>query len=221
MASGEMTEAEFTSFLSALFANMSSVSADGAIQYVCMDWRHMCEVLHAGRAAYAELKNLCVWNKNNGGMGTFYRSKHELVFVFKLGSGPHINNFGLGEHGRYRTNVWDYAEVNSFRRGRSEELDMHPTVKPVALVMDAIKDCSHRRGIVLDPFGGSGTTLIAAERAGRHARLLEIDPLYVDVIIRRWQRLTGAAAVHAETSESFEAAAMMQSVIAEPEACHV
>jgi hypothetical protein len=163
-ADGRLTEAEFTAFLNTLFVNMVAVSADGTIHFVCMDWRHMYEVLSASLGVYAELKNLCVWNKDNGGMGTFYRSKHELVFVFKSGSGPHINNFGLGEGGRYRTNVWDYAGANTFRRGRAEDLALHPTVKPVTLVMDAIKDCSRRAGIVLDPFGGSGTTLIAAER---------------------------------------------------------
>ncbi|MCW3476406.1 site-specific DNA-methyltransferase [Limobrevibacterium gyesilva] len=207
MASGEMSEADFTEFLATLFAHLTAASADGAIHFICMDWRHMYEALAAGRRAYTELKNLCVWNKDNGGMGTFYRSKHELVFVFKNGATPHINTFGLGEGGRYRTNVWDYAGANTFRRGRAEELAMHPTVKPVALVMDAIKDCSRRGGSVLDPFGGSGTTLIAAERTGRHGRLLEIDPLYVDVTLRRWEALTGEAARHGETGQSFGAVA--------------
>src|SRR6202023_3724706 len=153
---------------------------DGAIAFVCMDWRHMTELLAAGEQVFAELKNLCVWNKTNGGMGTFYRSKHELVFVFKVGSAPHQNTFGLGDTGRYRTNVWDYSGVNSFRAGRMEELALHPTVKPAALVADAIKDCSRRGDIVLDPFGGSGTTLIAAQKSGRRARLIEYDPAYCD-----------------------------------------
>ena len=135
-----------------------------------MDWRHIGNLLTAGEPVFSELKNLCVWNKTNGGMGTFYRSKHELIFVFKVGTAPHINTFGLGETGRYRTNVWDYAGVNTFRAGRLEELELHPTVKPVDLVSDAIKDCSRRSGIVLDPFGGSGTTLIAAQKSGRRAR---------------------------------------------------
>ncbi|MGG5822000.1 DNA-methyltransferase [Falsiroseomonas sp. HW251] len=206
MASGEMTEADFTRFLTTVLGHMAAVSADGAIHFVCMDWRHMHEVLAAGRAVYCELKNLCVWNKDNGGIGAFYRSKHELIFVFKKGTASHINTFGLGEKGRYRTNVWDYAGANSFKRGRAEELAMHPTVKPVALVMDAIKDCSRRGGVVLDGFGGSGTTLIAAHRTGRRGYLLKIDPLYVDVIIRRWQALTGEVARHAVTGEAFEAA---------------
>jgi DNA modification methylase len=168
-----------------------------------MDWRHIQEMLTAGYAVYSELKNLCVWNKSNGGMGTFYRSKHELVFVWKLGTAPHLNNFELGQHGRNRTNVWDYAGVNTFRSDRMDELQMHPTVKPVALVADAIKDCSKQGDIVLDPFCGSGTILIAAERTGRKARALEIDPAYVDVAIRRWEALTGKSA-RLSTGETFE-----------------
>jgi DNA modification methylase len=156
---------------------------------------------HGRQAAYSELKNLCVWNKDNAGMGSLYRSKHELVFVFKAGSAPHINNVGLGATGRYRTNVWDYPGVNSFS-GRAD-LDMHPTVKPVALVADAIRDCSRRGGIVLDPFGGSGTTLIAAERAKRRARLIEIDPYYCDTVVRRWQKLTGGRAVDVHKDQPF------------------
>ena len=206
MASGEMSEAGFTAFLTKVFGNLATVSVDGSIQYVCMDWRHIHEVGQASRATGLALKNLCVWNKDNGGMGSFYRSKHELVFVFKNGSAPHINIFGLGDGGRYRTNVWDYAGVNSFRRGRGQELGMHPTVKPTALVIDAIKDCSRRGGVILDPFGGSGTTLIAAERTGRLGHLLELDPLYVDVIIRRWEACTKKQAVHVETGLTFEAA---------------
>jgi DNA modification methylase len=164
----------------------------------------MGEMLAAGHEVYSELKNLCVWNKTNAGMGSFYRSKHELVFVWKSGTAPHINNFELGQYGRTRTNVWDYAGVNTMRAGRLEELAMHPTVKPVALVGDAIKDCSRRGGLVLDPFAGSGTVLIAAERTGREARALEIDPAYVDVAVRRWQTYTGKPAVLADHKETFE-----------------
>lgn len=221
MASGEMSEAEFTTFLTTLFSRLVSASVDGAIHFICMDWRHMGEVLAASRGTYTELKNLCVWNKNNGGMGTFYRSKHELVFAFKSGTAPHINTFGLGDGGRYRTNVWDYAGANTFRRGRSEELAMHPTVKPVAMVVDAIKDCSRRGGIVLDPFGGSGTTLIAAERTGRRGHLIEIDPQYVDVIVRRWQALTGREARHADTDQSFADLAAERLAASAEEAAHV
>lgn len=176
---------------------------DGAIAYVCMDWRHMREVLEAGHAVFDELKNLCVWNKTNGGMGSFYRSKHELVFVFKKGTAAHINNFGLGDTGRYRTNVWDYPGISSLGANRDEELAMHPTVKPVALIADAIRDCSKRGDIVLDVFGGSGSSLIAADQCGRVARTIEIDPLYCDTIIRRFERITGEPARLAETGAAF------------------
>jgi DNA modification methylase len=211
MASGEMTEAEFTSFLQAVFGLLVDNTVDGSIHQICMDWRHAWEMLSAGRAVYSELKNLCVWNKSNAGMGSFYRSKHELVFIWKSGTAAHINNFELGQHGRHRTNVWDYAGVNTMRPGRMEELSLHPTVKPVALVADAIKDCSRRGGLVLDPFCGSGTTLIAAERTGRKARALEIDPLYVDVAVRRWQTYTGKSAVLAGSDETFETVAEQRS----------
>lgn len=193
-ASGEMSRAEFTSFLTQTLTHMARACKDGAIAFVCMDWRHMREMLDAGSAAFSELKNLCVWNKTNGGMGSFYRSKHELVFVFKAGTGEHTNTFGLGDTGRYRTNVWDYAGISSMGSTRAEELAMHPTVKPVAMVADAIKDCTKRGEIVLDAFGGSGTTLIAAESCGRKARLIEYDPAYCDTIITRWERLTGKQA---------------------------
>jgi len=204
MASGEMTEAEFTEFLKTVFTNLATASADGAIHFVCMDWRHLPEILAAGHSVYSELKNVCCWVKDNGGMSAFYRSRHELVLVFKHGTGTHINNFGLGGSGRYRTNVWEYAGVNSFKRGRSEELAMHPTVKPVALVADAILDCSKRGGIVLDAFGGSGTTLMAAHRTGRRGYLIELDPLYCDVIIRRYQKHVGQPGRLVDGDLSFE-----------------
>jgi DNA modification methylase len=204
MGCGEMSEAEFTTFLQAVFDRLADNTVNGSIHQVCMDWRHMWEMLAAGRKVYTELKNLCVWNKTNAGMGTFYRSKHELVFVWKSGPASHINNFELGQHGRNRTNVWDYAGVNTMRAGRLEELAMHPTVKPVGMVADAIKDCSKRGGLVLDPFCGSGTILIAAERAGRKARALEIDPTYVDVSVRRWQAYTGKSAILADSGETYE-----------------
>lgn len=204
MASGEMSEAAFTSFLAETLGNAAKGCRDGAIAFVCMDWRHMGELLTAGRQAFTDLKNLCVWNKTNGGMGAFYRSKHELVFVFKVGTAPHTNSFGLGETGRYRTNVWDYAGISSLSASRGEELAMHPTVKPVALIADAIRDCSKRGDIVLDCFGGSGSTLIAAERTGRSARLIEFDPLYCDTIVRRWEKLTGKQARHHGDGSTFE-----------------
>lgn len=204
MGAGEMSEAAFTSFLTGTLGNAAKSCRDGAIAFVCMDWRHMGELLVAGREAFAELKNLCVWNKTNGGMGAFYRSKHELVFVFKVGTAAHTNTFGLGETGRYRTNVWDYAGISSPTSSRGEELSMHPTVKPVALIADAIRDCTRRGEIVLDCFGGSGSTLIAAEKTGRCARLIEFDPLYCDTIVRRWEKLTGKRARLASTGQCFE-----------------
>jgi len=187
MASGEMSSAEFVSFLRRAFENLVAHSVDGAIHFICMDWRHMAEVHAAGSGVYGELKNLIVWVKDNGGMGTFYRSRHELIFAFKVGTAAHINSFELGQHGRYRTNVWTYRGVNTLKAGRMEELALHPTVKPVAMIADAIKDVSARGGIVLDLFGGSGSTLIAAHKTGRWARLCEIDPVYCDRIIRRWE----------------------------------
>ena len=194
-ASGEMSPTEFTTFLREGLAPAAARCRDGAIAFICMDWRHMREMLAAGYAVFHELKNLCVWNKTNGGMGSFYRSKHELVFVWKVREGRHVNSFGLGDTGRYRTNVWDYAGVNTFSATRDTDLSMHPTVKPVALVGDAIRDCSRRGDIILDMFGGSGSTLIAADQAGRLARLIEYDPVYCDVIVARWEKLTGKSAV--------------------------
>lgn len=208
MAAGEMSSSEFTNFLRETLGSGAQRCRDGAIAFVCMDWRHMRELLDAGEAIFDELKNLCFWNKTNGGMGTFYRSKHELVFVFKIGSDPHINSFGLGETGRYRTNVWDYAGVNTMGTKRMEELGMHPTVKPVALVADAIRDCSRRGDIVLDMFGGSGSTLIAAEKVGRKARLIEFDPIYCDTIVTRYQRYTGKPAILAASGSTFEEVAL-------------
>ena len=189
MASGEMTQAEFTAFLTKALQNLADFSLDGSIHFICMDWRHMGEMLAAGHAVYDELKNLIVWAKDNGGMGTFYRSRHELVFAFKKGTAPHVNSFELGQHGRYRTNVWSYRGVNTMRTGRMDELRLHPTVKPVQMIADAIKDVSGRGEIVLDSFGGSGSTLIAAEKTGRRARVVELDPIYCDRILTRYERL--------------------------------
>ena len=203
MASGEMTEAEFTAFLATVFENLASHSADGAIQVICMDWRHIGEVIAAGKDAYTELKNLCIWAKTNGGMGSLYRSQHELVFVFKAGTAPHINNVELGKHGRYRTNLWSYAGINSFGKDRDAELALHPTVKPVKLVADAMLDCSKRGGVVLDAFAGSGTTLIAAEKTGRRGYGIELDARYCDVIIRRLVAAAQIEAIHAETGKPF------------------
>lgn len=205
MASGEMSSTEFTDFLQTVFGHLVAFSRDGSIHYQFMDWRHLPEILAAGQAAYTELKNLCVWAKSNGGMGSLYRSQHELVLVYKSGTSPHINNVELGKHGRYRSNVWSYAGANTFRAGRDEELGWHPTVKPVALVADAIRDCSHRHGLVLDAFAGSGTTLVAAQQTGRRGYGLELDPRYCDLIVRRLSQATGTDAVLAETGETFAA----------------
>jgi DNA modification methylase len=202
MASGEMTRAQFTKFLQTSFQRLTTFSTNGSLHFVCMDWRHMGEVL-GGAKPYHELKNLCVWAKTNAGMGSLYRSQHELVFVFKNGTAPHINNVELGRFGRSRSNVWNYAGVNTFGKERDAELAMHPTVKPLALVSDAILDCSKRGGIVLDAFAGSGTTLIAAEKTGRRGYGIEIDPHYADTIVRRFAEVYGLEAVHAETEKTF------------------
>jgi DNA modification methylase len=206
MASGEMDRPEFTAFLSQVCRNLAAFSVAGSIHFICMDWRHAEELLAAGRGVYGELKNLCVWVKDNGGMGSLYRSQHELVFVFKHGRSEHRNNVQLGRFGRNRSNVWRYPGANSFARcGEEGNLSvLHPTVKPVAMVADAILDCSARGDIVLDAFLGSGTTVIAAERIGRRCYGLELDPLYVDTIVRRWQKLTGGCARHAASGRSFD-----------------
>jgi DNA modification methylase len=205
MASGDMTEAEFTTFLIRACSLLTRNSRNGSLHYLCMDWRHMSELLSAGRQVYSELKNLCIWAKDSPGMGSLYRSQHELIFVFKNGRGAHRNNVQLGQYGRNRGNVWHYAGVNSFARATDEGnlLALHPTVKPVALVLDAILDCTARGDAVLDGFLGSGTTVIAAERTGRCCYGLELDPLYVDTIVRRWQAYTGNVARHASSGKSF------------------
>lgn len=207
MASGEMSREGFRDFLRQMLLRLLSCVVDGAILMVCMDWRHIEDLIAAGRAEKLDLKNLCVWCKTNGGLGSLYRSKHELICVFKKGTAPHVNNVELGRHGRYRTNVWDQAGANTFRRGRDNDLADHPTVKPTALIVDAIYDVSHRGDLVLDNFGGSGSTMLAAEKTGRRARLIEIDPLYCDVAIRRWQDLTGKQAVLVATGELWDARA--------------
>jgi DNA modification methylase len=185
MMSGEQTAPELTAFLRSMFRQCVRFSRAGSIHFHCMDWRHAREILDAADGVYSDFKQLVVWAKNNAGMGTFYRSRHELVFVFKSGIAPHVNTFGLGETGRYRTNVWEYAGANTFRKGRKQDLADHPTVKPTAMVADAIRDCSHRGDLVLDPFSGSGTTLLAAHKTGRRGAAIEIDPLYVDTSVRR------------------------------------
>jgi DNA modification methylase len=206
MASGEMDRTQFTAFLGQACRNLATFSVDGSLHYVCMDWRHLEELLAAGREAYGELKNLCIWVKDNCGMGSLYRSQHELVFVFKHGRSGHRNNVQLGQFGRNRSNVWRYPGANSFARNHEEGnlSALHPTVKPVAMVADAILDCSGRGEIVLDAFLGSGTTVIAAERTGRRCYGLELDPPHVDTIVRRWQTLSGRSALHGISGRSFD-----------------
>ncbi|MBV9066033.1 MAG: site-specific DNA-methyltransferase, partial [Methylobacteriaceae bacterium] len=212
MASGEMSQREFADFLEITLGAAVNASRDGALHYVCMDWRHLYEMISCGRAVYGSLINMCVWNKTNGGMGSFYRSQHELVFVFKVGTQAHTNTVELGRHGRNRTNVWDYAGANAFGPERQSSLAVHPTVKPVALIADAIKDATRRGELVLDPFCGSGSTIIAAEKTGRRGRGVEIDPQYVDVIIRRWQQCTGKEALLVGDAGSFEDVAEQRGV---------
>jgi DNA modification methylase len=205
-ASGEMSRRDFVDFLRSSYRQLARNSVEGAIHYICSDWRHAAEFLEASEGIYSNVLNCCVWNKGSGALGSFYRSQHEWVWVFKSGKAPHINNVQLGRYGRTRTNVWDYAGINSFARSTDEGnlLDLHPTVKPVQMVADAILDASNRGDIVLDAFLGSGTTIIAAERTGRIGRGIELDPGYVDVAVRRWQRLTKRAAVHATLQCTFD-----------------
>lgn len=206
MASGEMSEDEFADFLTQVCILLARASMPGSLHYLCMDWRHMGEILAAGREAYGELKNLCVWVKSNAGMGSLYRSRHELVFVFKHGKAAHRNNVQLGQYGRHRSNVWEYPNISAFGRAGEEGnlLALHPTVKPAALVADAMLDASARGKVVLDAFLGSGTTVIAAERVGRRCFGLELDPLYVDVIVRRWQAHTGDRARQSASGRLFD-----------------
>jgi DNA modification methylase len=205
MAAGEMSESEFMEFLFKTFRNLARNSEAGSLHFICIDWRHLHEILTASRRVNFEFKNLCVWVKESGGQGSFYRSRHELVFVFKNGTAKHRNNIRLGQFGRYRTNVWEYPRVNSSAHNGEEHLSgLHPTIKPAAMVADAILDCTSRNDVVLDPFLGSGTTVIAAERIGRICYGMELDPVYVDTVIRRWQRFTGLEALYASTGQTFE-----------------
>jgi len=206
MASGEMSEVEFISFLTSSLKLLSRYSRTDCVQFICMDWRHAGDLLAAGKQVYDSLLNVCIWVKNTGGMGSFYRSRHEFVFVFRNGKGTHRNNIQLGQYGRNRTNVWEYPSINSSSKSGDEGnlLALHPTVKPVALVADALLDCSARGNVVLDAFLGSGSTLIAAERTGRICYGIELDPLYVDTAIRRWQRHTGDHAVHVDSGKRFD-----------------
>ena len=202
MAPGELSRAHFVEFLKDTLAAAAAVSLDGAVHFVCMDWRHIGELLEAGGAVYGGTLNVAVWVKSNAGQGSFYRSQHELIGIFRVGDALHLNNIELGRHGRSRSNVWQYAGVNTFRAGRLEDLKSHPTVKPVTLISDAMRDCTRRGDIVVDTFSGSGTTILAAERVGRRAFALEIEPRFVDVAIRRWQAFTRKDAIHVEVADA-------------------
>lgn len=204
MASGEMSQQEFTKFLNRAFRRMARFSKDNATAFYFMDWRHIREITDAAYPVYGPHKQLCVWVKDNGGMGSFYRSRHELVFVFLKQGQKGINNFKLGQHGRYRTNVWEYAGINTFSGKNYELLKLHPTVKPVSMIADILRDCSRRNGIVLDAFSGSGTIILAAERTGRRARAIEYEPKYVDVTLQRWIQETGIAPILEKTGETFD-----------------
>jgi DNA modification methylase len=204
IAAGEMLPAQFRSFLSRTLGNGIRFSADGAVHFIFMDWRHIADLIEVGCGLYGEMLNLVVWNKTNGGQGSFYRSQHELIGVFRVGEQPHRNNVELGRFGRNRSNVWTYAGVNSFGTDRDEALATHPTTKPVALVADALLDCTARGDIVLDQFAGSGTLPLAAEKIGRVAYAMEYEPRYVDAGILRWQRLTKRDAVLAGDGRTFE-----------------
>lgn len=204
MASGEMSPAEFTKFLATTIGHLTNYTSNGSIHFLVMDWRHMREMLDAALPQYAEMKNLVIWSKSNAGMGSFYRSQHELIFMFKNGTEPHVNNVELGKHGRHRTNLWHYEGATTVRKGRAERLALHPTVKPVQMIIDAIKDCTDAGRWVLDAFGGSGSTLLAAHQTQRRAALIELDPRYVDVTVQRFQRHTGIQARHAGTGRLFD-----------------
>ncbi|MGD0274803.1 MAG: DNA methyltransferase [Syntrophales bacterium] len=204
MASGEMSSPEFTQFLQTAFRLLVQHSSQGSIHAIFMDWRHLPEIIAAGQQTYSTLLNLCVWVKNQAGMGSLYRSQHELVLIYKNGKAPHQNNVQLGRFGRYRSNVWQYGGIQAMRHGEEGDLlAMHPTVKPVRMIADAVLDCSKRGDIILDPFLGSGTTLLATQRIGRHCYGMELDPIYMDTAIRRWQNITGEDAIDAVTGKTF------------------
>lgn len=207
VASGELGSDEFTGFLTTVFRLMASRSLPGAVHFNCIDHKHLREMLNAGAVAYADQLNICIWNKGMGGMGSLYRSAHEMVVVSRATPGPHRNNIELGRHGRNRTNVWSYPGANRFLKS-AEDADLlrqHPTPKPVKMVADALLDVTARGDLVLDPFGGTGAVLLACQRTGRVCRTVEIDPLYADLAIRRWERHTGGNAVLERTGEAFTA----------------
>jgi DNA modification methylase len=201
---GELSSEQFSRLLKQSLSVLKQSSCPSALIYACMDWRHLYELFDAGRENGLDLINLCVWAKTNAGMGSLYRSQHEIICVFKAGAAKHLNNVELGRHGRNRSNVWTYRGMNSFGSGRDELLSTHPTVKPVLLIADAIRDVTKRGDVVLDTFMGSGSTIMAAEETGRVGVGIDLDPLYVDVAVRRWHAQTRRDAVHAETGELFD-----------------
>lgn len=203
-ASGELSSEEFTEFLQVTLHQVALHSRDGSLAYVCMDWKHCGELLAAAKRVFHSHVATCIWTKTNAGQGSFYRSAHEQILVFRKGTEAHLNNVQLGRFGRSRSNVWTYPGANTFRPERLDDLRAHPTVKPTALVADAIKDSTRRGELIIDVFAGSGTTVLAAESVGRVAACMEIDPGYVDVSIRRWERTTGKDAVLAGTGSTFE-----------------
>ena len=194
MASGEMTETEFAEFISKFMQHLIKFSIDGSLHYLFMDWAGLNTLLTQGKRHYTELKNIAVWNKLIGGMGALYRSQHEMIPIFKNGKAKHQNHIQLGKNGRYRTNVWDYPGIRATNPSSLELLKLYPTVKAVPILHDILLDSSSKNDIVLDCFGGSGSTLLAAERCKRRARLIEISPRYVDVTIYRWEKETGKTA---------------------------
>jgi DNA modification methylase len=203
IASGELTELEFENFLTERLSAAKGFMNEGALAYFCMDWRHLPPLFKAGEATFSKTINLCVWTKTNGGMGSLYRSQHELIVVFKHGFVSHINNIELGKHGRYRTNVWNYPGANAFSSNREEALAIHPTVKPTQLIADAIMDVTKANDIVFDGFLGSGSTVLAANSTGRRCYGVELDPVYVDLTVRRWMTSSGQSAVRQSTSQTF------------------
>lgn len=217
-ASGEMSQSQYRKFLADTLGNSIQVSMDGAVHFIFMDWRHISDLIEVGRELYGAMLNLVVWNKSNAGQGSFYRSQHELIGVFRVGCHPHRNNVELGRFGRNRSNVWNYAGVNTFGRGRMDALASHPTVKPVALVADALLDCTARGEVVLDQFTGSGTTILAAEKVGRIGFGIEYEPGYVDVAIRRWQTATKLEATLVDDGRTFEEISVARSDVEDGDA---
>lgn len=204
MASGEMDRDEFTEFEETVFRQIAVHSVPASLHFAFCDWRHLLEMQNAGEAVFSELKNVVVWDKGRGSMGSLYRSTHELIFVWKLGRGRSRNNVELGRWGRNRENIWRHPGVGTFRHSdEGDLLKLHCTPKPVRMIADAILDVSARGDIVIDAFLGSGTTIIAAERVGRRCFGLEIDPDFADIIIRRFERHSGEPAIHVATGKTF------------------